>query len=104
MGERRWTVAWTASARDCLDEIIAYIAEDSPDAAQRVLEVVLAAAESLSVVAERGRRVPEIDIPTIREIFVYRYRLMYQVLPSEIQILAVIHGSMDFESWMRRGD
>lgn len=68
MDDGRRSVTWTSAARDCLDEIIAYIADDSLDAAQRVL----AAAESLSVLAERGRRIPETDSPTIREIFVYR--------------------------------
>jgi len=104
MGEGPRFVTWTPAARDCLDEIINSISEDSPDAAQRVLEVVLAAAESLSLFAERGRRVPETESETIREIFVYRYRLMYQVASSEVRILAVLHGAMDFDRWIRRGE
>ena len=75
-----------------MTEIIGFISEDSPDAAQRVLEAILAAAESLSLFAERGRRIPEIESESIREIFVYRYRLMYQVASSEVLILAVLHG------------
>ena len=51
-------VVWTPVARDCLDEILQYIAADSPLAAAKVLEVVLAAAESLSLFSERGRIVP----------------------------------------------
>jgi len=103
MGEGPRLVTWTLAARDCLDEIISFISEDSPDAAQRVLEVILAAAESLSLLAERGRRVPETERETIREIFVYRYRLMYQVASSEVRILALLHGAMDFDRWLRRG-
>jgi plasmid stabilization system protein ParE len=104
MGEGRRSVTWTPAARDCLDEIIGFISEDSPDTAQRVLEVILAAAESLSLFAERGRRVPEIESGIIREIFVYRYRLMYQITSSEVRILAVLHGAMDFERWARWGE
>ena len=85
MGEGRRVVSWTSSARDSFDEILTFIASDSPDAASKVLEVMLAAAESLSLFAERGRIVPE---STLREIFVYRYRLIYQVSASEVRILA----------------
>ena len=74
MGEGRRVVAWTHAARDSLDEVLGFIALDSPEAASKVLEVVLAAAESLSVFADRGRIVPEIDTTVIREIFVYRCR------------------------------
>jgi toxin ParE1/3/4 len=94
-------VVWTPSARDCLDEILQHIAADSPSAAGKVLEVVLAAAESLSVFSERGRIVPEVGSQSIREIFVYRFRLMYQVFSGEVRILAVLHGAMDFDRWLR---
>ena len=65
------TVVWTPAARDCLDEALQYIAADSPATAAKVLEVVLAAAESLSVFSERGRVVPEVGSRSVREIFVY---------------------------------
>ena len=94
-------VVWTPAARDCLDEALQFIAADSPAAAAKVLEVVLAAAESLSVFSERGRVVPEIGSRSVREIFVYRFRVMYQVSSQEVRILAVLHGAMDFERWHR---
>jgi toxin ParE1/3/4 len=95
-------VVWTPSARDCLDEILEYIAADSPSAAAKVLEVILAATESLSVFSERGRVVPEVENRAIREIFVYRFRIMYQVSSSDVRVLAVLHGAMDFDRWMRQ--
>jgi plasmid stabilization system protein ParE len=97
----RRLVSWTAAARDCLDEIVGYVAAESPVAAGRLLEVILDAAESLSDLATRGRQVPELGVDSIREIFVYRYRLMYQVASGEVRILAVLHGAMDFERWLK---
>lgn len=94
-------VAWTSLARDGLDEVLEYVAEDSPEAAEKVLEVVLSLAESLSVFSERGRVVPEVRDRTIREVFVYSYRLIYEVTPSEIRVLAFIHGARDFDRWLR---
>jgi plasmid stabilization system protein ParE len=78
-----------------------YIAADSPAAAEKVLEVVLAAAESLSVFSERGRVVPEVGTRSVCEIFVYRLRVMYEVSSREVRILAIVHGAMDFERWLR---
>jgi toxin ParE1/3/4 len=95
-------VDWTPTAREALDEIVAYIAEDSPAAALKVLEVVLDAAESLAVFAHRGRVVPELQEDRVREIFIYSYRLMYEILPSQVRILTVIHGARDFASWLER--
>jgi toxin ParE1/3/4 len=77
MAARRRAVVWAASARDALDEVVAYIPEDSRDRAVQVLARALDVADSLETLAERGRRVPELDDPSIREIFVYRYRLLY---------------------------
>ena len=98
MASRR-RVAWSVEARRTLEEILEFIHRDSPEGAQRVLEQALAAAGSLSTLAERGRVVPETAQPSIREIFVYRYRLMYRVSDELVEILAFIHGARDFERW-----
>lgn len=101
MASRTRSVVWTPLARDGLDEVLAYIAEDSPEAAEKVLEVVLGVAESLSVFSERGRVVPELHDRSIREVFVYRYRMIYELLASEVRILAFIHSARDFDRWLR---
>jgi toxin ParE1/3/4 len=61
----------------------------------------LEAADSLTTLSERGRVVPEIQDPTIRETFVDSYRLMYQVSETRITIVAFIHGARDFDRWRR---
>jgi len=79
-----------------LDEVIAYIATDSRTQALRVLESALAAARNLSRLAERGRVVPELNDPAVREVFVFRYRLMYHVGPERVEVRAFVHGARDF--------
>ena len=101
MADRSREVVWTRAALDCLDEILATIAEDSPKMAQRAFLVFESNAESLSDLANRGRIVPEVDSTTIREIFVYRYRLIYQISSSEVRILAVIPGEMNYHARLR---
>jgi len=64
-----------------------------------MLEEALGTADGLVTLAERGRVVPELDDPSIREVFVRRYRLIYEVGPDEVMILAMIHGARDFARW-----
>lgn len=78
-----------------LDDAVTYIAQDSRPAAERLLIHTLDAASSLDTFSERGRVVPEFDQPNVRELLVQRYRLLYEVTPTEIQILAFIHGARD---------
>ena len=78
-----------------LDADLAYVAQDSRPAAERLLVQALDSAASLNTLGERGRVVPEFNEPTVRELFVQRYRLIYEVTPAEIQILAFVHGARD---------
>jgi toxin ParE1/3/4 len=78
-----------------LDDAVAYRARDSRSAAERLLIQALDAAASLDAFGERGRVVPEFSEPNVRELFVQRYRMLYEVTPSEIYILAFIHGARD---------
>ena len=43
-----------------------------------------------------GRIVPEIGEDSVRELFVYSYRLIYEISPDGIEILAIVHGKKDF--------
>lgn len=65
MGAGERDVVWAPAAYTDLDQILAQL-----DAPLGLLEEVLQAAESLSTLSERGRIVPELDEPVVREIFV----------------------------------
>lgn len=84
-----------------LDEAVGYIAEDSVESALRLLGEALDMAGSPATLSERGRRVPEVDNPDTREVFVQSYRLIYEVQRTEIQILAFLHAARDFATWRR---
>ena len=97
MGPRRRRVVWTEGARRELDAAIAFVADESLEGAIGLLEDVLSSADSLQSMADRGRIVPERDDPTIRELIVGSYRLMYHVAESEIAIVGVLHQRREFE-------
>ena len=72
MATRRRRVAWTEHAGRMLDEAVAHIAQDSRPAAERLLIRALDAGSSLDMFGERGRIVPELGEPDVRELFVDR--------------------------------
>jgi plasmid stabilization system protein ParE len=102
MAARR-RVVWTRGAQRELGEAVEYIAQDSAGAALRLRDDALTSARSLESLASRGRVVPEIDDPALRELLVHRYRLIYLVLPDSVEIVAFIHGARDFAR-LRRED
>ena len=86
-------VKWTFPARDDLKALYEYIALDSKFYAKKIVREIISLSSTVSDMPERGRIVPEINEPEIRELFIYSYRLIYQLSPDLISILAVIHGS-----------
>lgn len=83
---------WSDEALDDIDKIADYISRDSPYYAQRVVEALIEAVESLPEQPYAGRMVPELGQPAVRERFVYSFRLIYEILPEALHVLAVIHG------------
>jgi plasmid stabilization system protein ParE len=81
---------------------VEYIARDSPAAARQLAANVVAAAESLADLSERGRTVPELNDARYRELLVSSYRLVYRVSEDTVGIVAVVHGARDFRSWWKR--
>ena len=101
MAARVREVIWAESARDALDAVVEYIAQDSQEAAVQVLDEALRAGASLATFADRGRIVPELNDPSIREVFVYKYRLQYEVGEARVLVVAFLHGARDFAAWQQ---
>jgi toxin ParE1/3/4 len=102
MASRRRRVVWARQAQDALSEALDFIADESPDGARRVLHAALDLVASLETLSERGRVVPEYGDPSIREIFVYSYRLMYRIETETVTVVAFLHGVRDFGQWIRQ--
>lgn len=75
-------VEWTTPAKSDLREIHDYIARDSKFYAQKVTQTIVSRSEKLNDFPETGRIVPEIGDHSIREVFVYSYRLIYEISPN----------------------
>ena len=88
-------VRWAETAYGDLEQIAQYIARDSEFYAASFVTEMLNAARSLGEFAERGRVVPELREPSIRELLVGNYRLVYVMRHEAIYVLGVIHAARD---------
>ena len=86
-------VEWTNPAWDDLAGVAEYIARDSEYYAAAFVQEMKEAAASLAEFAERGQIVPEFADPSIRELLVKSYRLVYRISEKRVVILALIHGA-----------
>lgn len=91
-------VIWSIPARNDLKQIYDYISKDSKYYATNVAQQIISRANNLNKFPEIGRVVPEIGDVNVREIIIYSYRMIYEVVPNGVQILAIIHGKRDFSS------
>jgi len=48
--------------------------------------------EAIAAFPQIGRVVPELNQAHIRERFVYSYRLIYEIKPTQIEVLTIVHG------------
>ncbi len=89
-------VKWSFPASADLKLIYDYISKESKFYAQNVVQNMVSKTKLLNDFPEMGRVVPEIGESNIRELFIYSYRLMYEIVPAGIWILAIVHGKRDF--------
>ena len=95
-------VIWSFEATADLNAIAEYISRDSAFYSASFVEEILTASRSLDIFVERGRLVPEISNPNIRELLIKEYRLIYNIEEQRIVILGLIHGRRDLKSlWAR---
>jgi plasmid stabilization system protein ParE len=93
-------IKWTALARDDLDEIIEYIAQENMPYAVKVLDKIELAAKNLNVFPKRGRIVPELGkygYILYREMIVDYWRIMYKIENDIVYIMAILDGRRNVE-------
>lgn len=89
-------VNWSKPAEVDLRQIYEYIKKDSKFYAKKVCQEIVDKSEILNTFPEVGRVVPELGEPKIRELLIYSYRLIYEIFPDKIEVLALIHSKRNF--------
>ncbi len=88
-------IIWSEQARDDLQAIVLFIAQDNPPVAASFGYLLMSKVDVLAQFPQFGRVVPEENDETVREIIFRSYRIIYKVL-AEKQIVAIAriwHGA-----------
>ena len=81
-----YQVAVSPSARRDLRDIVRYISLDAPERAVTFGQFLLSSTQRLADFPELGRVVPEFGDPSIREIVVRSYRVIYRVDHADCRV------------------
>jgi toxin ParE1/3/4 len=91
-------LSWSPDALADLDSLSDFIAADSTVYARSVVRRIIEATHHLADFPESGRVVPEFHDPSMREIFAFSYRILYQIRGTDdIMIVNIIHGRRSLE-------
>jgi toxin ParE1/3/4 len=85
-------IVWSPLAVERASEIVDYITQDKPPAAEKWIQTVFSKVEQLRLNPEIGRIVPEINDRLFREIIYGNYRIIYHIETKQISILTIQHG------------
>nr|MDO8087922.1 type II toxin-antitoxin system RelE/ParE family toxin [Candidatus Sigynarchaeum springense] len=86
-------IEWTERALADLQQVHDYIARDSVFYANSFAKKVYERVQSLQSSPEIGRKVPEMDDPSIRELIHQSYRIIYEIEEDLVRIVTIFHGS-----------
>jgi plasmid stabilization system protein ParE len=81
-----YQVALAPTARRDLRDIVRYISLDSPERALAFGQLLISSTKRLSEFPEMGRIVPEFGDPSLREIVVRSYRVIYRVNHADCRV------------------
>jgi len=93
-------VIWSDPAKADLRSIHDFIAHDSTHYAKKVSQDIAAKPDVLDELPRMGKVVPELGNEAIRELSLYSYRIIYEIMEPDIVVLAIIHKRRDFQPEM----
>lgn len=90
-------VLWTDAASAQLELIHNYVAQTSPEYAQRIVDQLTNRSKQIANFPFSGRMVPEYELNQVRELIEGSYRIIYLIKDEkeQIEVLAVIHTSRE---------
>ncbi len=86
-------IFWTEAALNQLEAIRDFLAQTSPEYAQRIVERLVRRSEQVAAFPRSGRMVPEYEIDEVRQVIEGSYRIIYLIKEDQVEVLAIIHTS-----------
>lgn len=97
-------VIWADAAIDQLREIVGYIANTSPDNAEKVRIRLVRAPRVLESLPEFGQCVPEFNQHHIRELLVKPFRMLYLIRGDACHIVYIVRASRNLKGLLSAED
>ncbi len=88
-------VKWTDGALADILAIRNYVAQFSSVSADGLADRITRRADQIGQFPLSGRKIDLFDLTKIREIYEGRYRIVYHIAPDRVNILAVLHTSLN---------
>ena len=83
---------WTPEAEDNLQVIVRRMNAFSMGAGDRFADRLRNRLRNLELAPFLGREVPEFGTPFLRELILRPYRVIYEVFPDRVEVVAIRHG------------
>ena len=96
------SIVWSLGALDDLAEIGLFIERDSSHYAEVVVNRLYSSVDRLALHPLSGREVPELHIPSVREVIVEGYRLIYETRNNSVENLAVVNSRQNLRKRLSR--
>ncbi|MHA4741508.1 type II toxin-antitoxin system RelE/ParE family toxin [Dyadobacter sp. MSC1_007] len=85
-------VTWAKEAREDLDAIFLRIEGESSAYAEKWIKDLFKKIELIEKFPHLGRKVPEVNLVNVREVFAGKYRVLYGIAKADhVEILAIRH-------------
>ena len=93
-------VRWTVGAADDLEEAVEFLSARSVASASDLVQRILSAVSGLEDLPHQGRIVPEYQMPSLRELVVRGFRVVYILddAGESVRVYAIQHGSRDLRA------
>jgi toxin ParE1/3/4 len=90
-------IVWDIKAEDDLRDIYNALLDISENYADAVVEAIFEGVDLIEKFPFLGRINPELNLPSIRELIIQKYRIVYFVSDApEIRVIAVRHSGRPF--------
>ncbi len=91
-------VIWSDPARADLRSIHDYIAHDSRHYAKKVTQDIREKTDILDDLPKIGKVVSELNDKAVRELWLYSYRIIYEIKSQNVFVLAVVHKRQNLQA------
>ncbi len=91
-------VIWSDPAKADLRSIHDFIAHDSRHYAKKVIQDIREKTDILDNLPKIGKVVAELNDEAVRELWLYSYRIIYEIKSQDVFVLAVAHKRQDLQA------